>query len=144
MTWGLKQTCLLDIHDNTFEGAPLEPFPIWSQYSTYRYSCGHLRTHCLELFGKKRCGQDWLESKTGWNPGLDRVQIEQNIYGSFNSLPVMPATSHLHTQQIPATCCACCQLDCNQHPKIVADQTVQYSFMYWFLRLAHHSHSFVD
>ena len=80
MTWGLKQTCLLDIHDNTFEGAPLEPFPIWSQYSTYRYSCGHLRTHCLELFGKKRCGQDWLESKTGWNPGLDRVQTDRAKY----------------------------------------------------------------
>ena len=90
-------------------------------------------------------------ARTGWNLRPDGIldwtesrQIEQNIYGSFNSLPVMPATSHLHTQQIPATCCACCQLDCNQHPKIVADQTVQYSFMYWFLRLAHHSHSFVD
>lgn len=87
-----------------FWRAPLEPFPIWPQYSKYGYSCGHLHTHCLELFGKNRCGQDWPESRTGWNPGLDRVQIVQNNYGSFNSLPVMPATSYLHTQQIPATC----------------------------------------
>lgn len=103
MTWGLKQTCLPDIHDNTFEG------PHWN-LSPYGPNTANMGTavdiYVLTVLSYlERIGV----ARTGRNLGPDgildwRVQIVQNNYGSFNSLPVMPATSYLHTQQIPATC----------------------------------------
>lgn len=138
MTWGLKQTCLPDIHDNTFEG------PHWN-LSPYGPNTANMGTAVdiyvltvlsyLERIGVARTGRnlgpdgilDWTESR------LCKIIMGLSTACQLCQPPAI-CTHSRYPQHV---------LYCNQHPKIVADQTIQYSFMCWFLRLAHHSHSFV-